>query len=214
MIENDKFTSASQTITEWDSIDWKKVEKYVYHLQVRIAKAWQEQHYGKAKAIQWLLTHSLYGKLLAVKRVLSSKGAKTAGIDGKLYKEDKDKLQLAMSLKQRGYKSQPLKRVYIPKSNGKKRPLSIPTLRDRTMQMLYLLALEPISEMHADCDSYGFRPKRSTADAIEQVFKSLSRKRSAEFILEGDIEACFDKISHKWLMDNIPIEKRMLSKWC
>ena len=213
MIVNYKLTSASQTITEWASIDWKKVEKYVYHLQVRIAKAWQDKHYNKAKSLQWLLTRSHYSKLLAVKRVLCSKGAKTAGIDGKLYKEDNDKLQLAISLKQKEYRSQPLKRIYIPKSNGKKRPLGIPTLRDRAMQMLYLQALEPISEMNADCDSYGFRPKRSTADAIEQAFKSLSRKNSAKFVLEGDIEACFDRISHEWLMNNIPIERRMLLKW-
>lgn len=204
---------ASQAISRWSSIDWEKIEKEVYRLQVRIAKARQEKRLGRVKSLQWLLTHSASAKLLAVKRVLSSKGARTAGIDGKLYKDSNDKLQLAINLKQRGYKAQPLKRVYIPKSNGKKRALGIPTLHDRAMQALYLLALEPTAEMDADHNSYGFRPKRSTADAIEQAFKVLCHKDSAVWILDADIKACFDSISHEWLLNNIPIDKRILSQW-
>ena len=168
---------ASSIGTVWSSINWTKVEKSICQLQMRIAKAVQNRHYGKVKSLQWILTHSLYAKLLAVKKVLSSKGAKAAGIDGKLYKTNAEKLQLAKSLNQRGYKAMPLRRVYIPKSNGKKRPLGIPTLYDRAMQELYLLALEPISEMQADHNSYGFRPKCSTADAVEQAFKVLSHKK-------------------------------------
>ena len=170
------YIGASQTISYWSNIDWVKAEEIVYRLQMRIAKAVREKRYGKVKTLQWLLTRSLYAKLLAVKRVTSSTGARTAGIDGKLYKSNAEKLQLALSLKQRGYKAHPLKRVYIPKANGKKRALGIPTLHDRAMQALYLLAIEPVSEMLADQNSYGFRPKRSTADAVEQAFKVLCHK--------------------------------------
>jgi len=148
-------SSAGET---WANVNWSKAEKAVYRLQLRIAKAKRQNKHGKIKSLQWILTHSLNAKLLAVKRVTESKGAKTAGIDGKLYQSNGAKLRLTMSLKQRGYRAQPLKRVYIPKSNGKKRPLGIPTLLDRAMQALYLLALEPISEMQADHNSYGFRP--------------------------------------------------------
>jgi RNA-directed DNA polymerase len=123
------------------------------------------------------------------------------------------KMQLALSLKQRGYKAQQLKRVYIPKRNGKMRALGIPTIFDRACQALYLMALEPIAEIQADPNSYGFRPYRSTADAVERCFKVLCNKKSVRCILECDIKACFDKISHQWLLQNIPIERRILKQW-
>jgi RNA-directed DNA polymerase len=204
--------SVDASSTTWRDIKWQKVSVNVHRLQMRIAKAVREQRFSKARALQWLLTHSLEAKLLAVKRVISSQGAKTPGIDGELYQCDSKKMQLALSLKQRGYKAQPLKRVYIPKRNGK-RALGIPTLRDRAMQALYLLAVEPVAEMQADSNSYGFRPYRSTADAVERCFKVLCNKHSVQWILEGDIRACFDKISHEWLLLNIPMETRILQQW-
>jgi RNA-directed DNA polymerase len=163
--------------------------------------------------LQWLLTHSLSAKLLAVKRVTENAGKFTAGVDGVVWKTPVQKLNAAKTLEKKGYKSKPLKRVYIPKKNGKKRPLGIPTMHDRAMQALYLLALDPISETTADNCSFGFRPKRSCADAIARCFIHLSRQNSAEWILEGDIKGCFDHISHKWMLDNIPVDKRVLIQW-
>jgi RNA-directed DNA polymerase len=183
--------SVGASSTTWSDIEWQKVAVNVHRLQMRIAKAVREKRFNKAKALQWLLTHSWEAKLLAVKRVTTSKGAKTPGIDGKLYPCDSKKVQLVLSLKQKGYKAQPLRRVYIPKRKGK-RALGIPTLCDRAMQALYLMAVEPIAEMQADPNSYGFRPYRSTADAAERCFKVLCNKASVQWILEGDIQACFD----------------------
>ncbi|HBN22281.1 MAG TPA: group II intron reverse transcriptase/maturase [Holosporales bacterium] len=203
----------SARASAWEDIQWPSVEKHVRRLQMRIAKAIRSDRVGKAKALQRILTHSFYGKCLAVRRVVLNKGAKTSGVDKVLWSSSQLKMKGAMALKRKGYKPQPLKRIYIPKKGGKLRPLSIPTMKDRAMQSLWKIALEPICEEKADPNSYGFRPKRSTADAIKQCFTVLSWKRSAPWILEGDIKSCFDKISHDWLLKTIPMDKTILRKF-
>src|SRR5271154_4568805 len=160
----------------WDRIDWTGCRRNVKRLQARIVKATEEGRWGKVKALQWLLTHSFSGKVLAVDRVTENKGKNTPGVDGETWPTPEEKTDAVKSLQRAGYQPQPLRRVYIPKSNGKLRPLGIPTMTDRAMQALHLLALAPVAETLADPNSYGFRPARSTADAIEQSFKLLSRK--------------------------------------
>lgn len=207
--------ASSSDTHSWKAIQWQAVESSVHRLQMRIAKSVQEGRHNKAKALQWLLTHSFNAKLLATQRVTQNRGSKTAGVDGILGRTPKQKMQLARSLQRCGYHSKPLRRIYIPKKNSptERRPLSIPTIGDRGMQALHLLALEPIAEVTADPNSYGFRPKRGTADAIEQCFRALCMTTSANFILEGDIRKCFDRIDHQWLKTHIPMDKTILSQW-
>jgi len=197
----------------WKAIDWQAVRREVRRLQTRIAKAVREGRYGKVKALQRLLTRSFSGKALAVKRVVSNRGKKTPGVDGVIWNTPKQKMDAVHNLRRRGYKALPLRRIYIPKKNGKMRPLGIPTKHDLAMQALYALGLQPVGETLADPNSYGFRLYRSCADAIEQCFKSLAKQRSSHWILEGDIKACFDEISHKWLMEHILMDRLMLRKW-
>jgi RNA-directed DNA polymerase len=160
------------------------------------------------------LTHSFFAKLLAVKRVTQNKGKRTPGIDGKRWFSHTSKIKAVHSLTGKRYKAKPLKRVFIDKpGKKKKRPLGIPTMYDRAMQSLYSLALEPIAETISDMRSFGFRKYRSTKDACQQIFLCLSRKNSAQWILEGDIKGCFDNINHQWLLDNIPIEKSILAQF-
>lgn len=198
---------------DWRRIEWHQVHQTTRRLQARIVKAAQEGRWGKVQALQRLLTHSYSGKLLAVRRVTENQGKRTPGVDDITWSTPEAKSAAVMSLKRRGYHPMPLRRVYIPKPKGGKRPISIPTMTDRAMQALYLLALQPVAETTADRHSYGFRTGRSTADAKENCFAQLSRKTSAEWILEGDIKGCFDNISHSWLIENIPMEKSILRKW-
>jgi RNA-directed DNA polymerase len=197
----------------WHGIPWYQTERNVRRLQARIVKATQEKRWGKVKALQRLLTHSFSGKAIAVRRVTENQGKNTPGVDKIIWDTPEKKAQALRDLKPRGYRPQPLRRVYIPKSNGAQRPLSIPTVKDRAMQALHLLALQPVAETLADPHSYGFRPERCTADAIVYCHILFSAKRGAEWALEGDIKSCFDKISHDWLLSHIPIEKDILRKW-
>jgi RNA-directed DNA polymerase len=177
---NEKSCAPTCKVEDWASIDWNKACAYVKKLQMRIVKAQQEGHYSKVKTLQWLLTHSFYAKALAVKRVTSNRGKNTAGVDHELWLTPEAKFKAINKLKRRGYRPQPLKRVYIPKKNGKLRPLSIPTMTDRAMQTLYMFALEPLAETYGDPNSYGFRIGRSTHDAIEQCFTDLNKGKSPE----------------------------------
>jgi RNA-directed DNA polymerase len=197
--------ASSHTTENWHAIRWHEVERNVRRLQARIVQATQQGRWGKVKALQHLLTHSYSGKALAVKRVTENQGKRTPGVDGETWNTPEKKAEALSSLKQRGYHPQPLRRIYIPKKNGKMRPLGIPCMKDRAMQALYLLALDPIAETLADPNSYGFRTWRSPADAIDQCFKVLNNVQSAQWVLEGDIKACFDQISHEWLLSHVPM---------
>jgi len=208
-----KNMGAVSTPRDWDSIDWDQVQCEVMKLQVRIAKATKLGRWNKVKALQWILTHSFSAKCLAIKRITTNRGKKTPGVDGIILKKDKDKYRMIQSMSRKGYKPQPLRRIYIPKSNGKLRPLGIPTMLDRAMQALHSLALLPVAETTADHYSYGFRPERNTADAIERIFSSTSRRYDPQWILEGDIKGCFDNISHDWILDNVVTDRAILRKW-
>jgi RNA-directed DNA polymerase len=160
-----------------------------------------------------MLVNSFSAKTLAVKRVTENNGRKTPGVDKQFWSTPDSKWKAIFQLRRTGYTPSPLRRIHIPKANGKLRPLGIPTMKDRAMQALYLLALDPVAETTADPNSYGFRPGRSTADAMEQVFNCLCRKTAPVWILEGDIKGCFDNISHDWLLEHIPMDKQILRKW-
>ena len=212
-MEVTKVTSASQQNPNWHSINWNKANRTVRNLQLRIVKAVKEKKWRKVRALQNILTRSTSAKQLAVRRVTENHGKKTPGVDKILWSTPEAKSKAITQLKRRTYKAQPLRRVYIPKSNGKMRPLGIPTMKDRAIQALHLLALEPVAETLADKNSYGFRPERSTADARGQCYIALRLKRCPKWIMEGDIKGCFDNISHQWMLQNIPMDKGILNKW-
>lgn len=151
---NSLYTQPTDTVTsltgapshaddEWHNIDWRKAHQNVRRLQVRIVKATQAGRWGKVKTLQRLLTRSFSAKALAVKRVTENQGKRTPGVEGQTWSTPASKAKAIKSLRQSGYRAQPLRRVYVPKTNGKQRLLGIPTMKDRAMQALYLLALDP-----------------------------------------------------------------------
>lgn len=148
MNENENSSCAlAHTRDNWHTIVWRKVIQNVRRLQRRIAKAVKEGSWRKAKALMYLVSKSFYAKLLAVFRVTTNKGGCTPGVDNTVWLNGYDKLQAAKDLKTRGYTPKPLRRVYIQKKNGKKRPLSIPCMHDRAMQALFSIALDPVAEL-------------------------------------------------------------------
>jgi RNA-directed DNA polymerase len=205
--------AAPHETTGWHSIPWRKVYRTVRRLQARIVKATQAGRWNKVRALVYLLTHSFAGRAVAIGRVIDNHGACTPGVDGEVWDTPEAKTAAFHALRRRGYRPQPLRRVYIPKSNGKRRPLGIPTVIDRAQQALYLLGLDPILETTADPHSYGFRRERRCADALEQCFQVLGKQRSARWVLEGDICSCFDRINHAWLEAYIPMDQAILHRW-
>lgn len=197
---------------QWSSIDWTSAQHRVSRLQARIVKAVQAGRWHRVRCLQRLLRKSLAAKLLALRRVTSNRGRNTAGVDGIILKTPAAKWQQAQELNRKDYRPQPLRRIYIPKKNGKRRALGIPTQADRCEQALDLLALDPVSETLADPCSYGFRRARSPQDAMARCFNALAKKNSAQWILEGDIRACFDQLSHDWMLNNTPTDPRRLRR--
>ena len=194
---------------EWKRLPWKNFQKNLFRLQHRIYKAAKQKDYDSVKRLQSLLLGSKSSKYLAVRQVTQlNAGKKTAGVDGIKSLNPKERIHLVNELDSiKNWKHRKLKRVYIPKANGKLRPLGIPTIKDRAMQCFVKFALEPVYEAHASDGSYGFRPGHSRWDVQNRLFQNLKSNSNGykKTILELDIEGCFDNINHQKLMELVTL---------
>lgn len=208
-------TTAQQPVYEWKDLPWKQFERQVFKLQTRIYRASERGDVRTVHRLQRLLMSSWAAKCLAVRNVAqNNRGKKTAGVDGVKSLTPVQRLSLARNLTLTPM-PRPARRVWIPKpGKPEKRPLGIPTMRDRAAQTLVRFALEPEWEARFEPNSYGFRPGRSCHDAIEAVFVAISRK--AKYVLDADIAACFDHISHAALLDKLstfPMLRSAIRRW-
>ena len=195
-------TTGKTPMDEWKTIPWRQVERNVFKLQKRIYSASLQNDRKKVHRLQRLLMTSRSGRLLAVRRVTQdNQGKKTAGIDGVKSLTPRQRLNLSRNLKAEG-KASPVRRVEIPKPDStEKRPLGIPTMRDRATQALVKQALEPEWEAKFEPNSYGFRPGRSCHDAIMAIFNAISIQ--AKSCLDADITKCFDRIAREPLLEKV-----------
>ena len=199
----------------WADINWHAVEGNVRRLQERIYRATMNKAWRTVKNLQQLLVRATSNKLLAIRRITQeNRGKHTAGIDGVVYDTPEARWKLLQEgLSLQGYTPRPVRRVYIPKDNGKQRPLGIPTGKDRVMQAIVKAALEPEWEARFEANSYGFRPGRCTMDAIEAIHTTMNHQGSSQWVLDADISGCFDNIDHEPLLAKLPVFTTTLRQW-
>lgn len=203
----------------WELLPWRKLERYVYRIQKRIYRASARGNLKQVHNLQKLLTRSHAARLLAVRRVTQdNNGKKTAGVDGIKQVQPEQRLNMAEDIRPRQWDQQrvpPVRRVWMPKpGKPEKRPLGIPTMRERAKQALIKMALEPQWEASFEANSYGFRPGRGCWDAIEAIFNWISRK--SKYVLDADIKGCFDNINHQQLLEKLNTTRearKMIKQW-
>ena len=198
--------STTSYATLWSDTNWKKTYKYVNKQRFRIFRAESEGDSRKVRDLQRMLVRSPAALKVAIKRVTQiNKGKRTPGVDGNLALSDSKRGKLFVKIMNRNinkHKPKPAYRTQIPKSNGKTRSLGIPTIIDRVYQELLRLALEPQWEHRFEPTSYGFRPARRVHDAMERIFHDI-HYRKFKYVFEGDFKACFDTLSHKFIIEQL-----------
>ncbi|MBD1871262.1 group II intron reverse transcriptase/maturase [Cyanobacteria bacterium FACHB-471] len=191
--------------TDWQRVNWRKANRTVRNLRRRIFRATTEANYSKVRSLQKLMLRCYSNILVSVRRVTQlNAGKNTPGVDKIVVKTAIARGELVDELTHyQPWQAQPVRRVYIPKANGKQRPLGIATIRDRCLQTIVKNALEPQWEAQFEGTSYGFRPGRSCHDAIVRIFNNARAGSRRPWVIDADIQAAFDSINHDFLLNRL-----------
>ena len=202
-------------VSEWKGIDWQRVNIELKLLQAKLYKALKDNASSdEIRKIHNTIITSFSARAYAIRKITSSKGRKTPGIDGKLYTTDEQKweaIKLLKAFNRNTYRAKPVKRVWIPKGDGTLRPLGIPAIYDRAVQTLYSFILDVHQENTANARSFGFRRGRSAKQAIEYAWLLSSGKK--RFIMAVDVKKAYGSVSHQWLRSNLPISRTVIEQW-
>lgn len=204
-MQSESYANVTEERLNWLAVDWQRAEECVRNLRQRIFRASKEGNLKKVKSLQKLMLRSKANALVSVRRVTQlSSGKNTPGVDKLVVKTPEARAKLVEHLlNHQPWRAKPARRVYIPKANGKQRPLGIPTVADRAMQALVLNALEPHWESKFEASSYGFRPGRGCHDAIGRIFSIANPRNRKKWVLDADIKGAFDNIGHIPLLDAV-----------
>src|SRR6516164_8316288 len=216
-MQAERLANGTERPTAWLAVDWQRANRTVRNLRWRIFRATQAGDWKKVRSLQQLMLRSYSNRLVSVRRVTQTNaGKETPGVDKVVVKTPAERGKLVDDLATaQPWKAKPARRVYIPKANGKLRPLGIPVVKDRCLQAMVKNALEPSWEARFEGTSYGFRPGRSCHDAIEKIFVLARPNKTKKWVLDADIKGAFDHICHEYLVKAIgPVPgKELIKQW-
>lgn len=194
----------------WRAIDWDKMEDQLLRTQQRLARAAYSRDFEAVTALQKQIVRSLPAKVLAVRHVVQVNSE--AGVDGVRWKTDAEKMRAALSLTSRGYHAKPYRRIIVTE-RGKERRIHVPAAYDKAMQALYAYSLDPVAESTADRKSFAFRKGRSMFDAYAYICAAFEGDNAPDWVVRADVKSCYDTISHKWLLEHIPMDTKVLREF-